>query len=68
MKAKLCVTVEVSEVLTAMAKQFGTGAHVIVPKEWAGKKVKVALLDEGERDTKKDTPERRKKRSYSKKE
>ena len=51
MKAKLCVTVEASEVLTATAKRFGNGAHVIVPKGWAGRKVKVVLLAEGERDT-----------------
>ena len=56
MRAKLCVTVEASEVLTATAKRFGNGAHVIVPKGWAGRKVKVVLLaeDEKEKNTSKE--------------
>jgi putative transposon-encoded protein len=36
--------VQVNEIITEVTKT-GTGAHVIVPKLWIGKKVKVTLLD-----------------------
>ncbi|GEM_PF-2033120 len=32
-----------SEILERKASEFGTGAHVIIPKEHAGKKVKIIV-------------------------
>jgi len=32
---------EGSEILERNVSKFGTGAHIIVPKEYAGKKVKI---------------------------
>jgi putative transposon-encoded protein len=32
-----------SEILERKASKFGTGAHVIIPKEHAGKKVKIIV-------------------------
>ena len=36
----------VEETITKTAKIIGNIAHAIVPKKWAGKKVKVSLLSE----------------------
>ena len=36
----------VEETITKTAKIVGNSAHVIVPKKWAGKKVKVSLINE----------------------
>ena len=36
----------VEETITKTAKIIGNSAHVIVPKKWAGKKVKVLLMSE----------------------
>jgi putative transposon-encoded protein len=33
------------EEIETTASESGTGAHVFVPKEWLGKKVKVTLID-----------------------
>lgn len=37
-----------SEILERKASKFGTGAHVIIPKEHTGKKVKIIV--EGEKE------------------
>jgi putative transposon-encoded protein len=31
--------------LTKDVKQIGTGAHALIPKKWAGKKVAIILLE-----------------------
>jgi len=36
----------VSDTITKTATVSGNSAHVIVPKTWAGKKVKVSLIEE----------------------
>jgi putative transposon-encoded protein len=33
------------EEIETTASESGTGAHVFVPKEWRGKKVRVTLID-----------------------
>jgi putative transposon-encoded protein len=33
------------EEIETTASQSGTGAHVFVPKEWLGKRVRVTLVD-----------------------
>ena len=35
-----------SEILERVASKFGTGAHVIIPKEYIGKKVKIIVEKE----------------------
>ena len=40
------VTLKAYQVVEKTAKAAGTSAHVFVPKEWAGKKVRVFLLEE----------------------
>lgn len=34
-----------TEGIEAQVRQFGDSAHIILPKEWVGKKVKVTLVD-----------------------
>ena len=34
-----------TEIIERSVCKFGTGAHVIVPKEYSGKKVKIIFLD-----------------------
>ena len=36
----------VSDTITKTATIIGNSAHVIVPKKWAGKQVKVSLIEE----------------------
>ena len=38
---EIVIKFEGSEILERTATKFGTGAHVIIPKEYAGKKVKI---------------------------
>ena len=45
-KKEITIKFEGSEILERKASKFGTGAHVIIPKEHAGKKVKIII--EGE--------------------
>ncbi len=45
--SKIILELEGSEILERTASNFGTGAHVIIPKEHAGKKVKIII--EGEK-------------------
>lgn len=40
------VTLNAYQVIEKIATATGSSAHVFVPKEWAGKKVKVFLLEE----------------------
>jgi len=47
-KKEITIKFEGSEILERRASKFGTGAHVIIPKEHAGKKVKVIVEDEDE--------------------
>jgi putative transposon-encoded protein len=47
-KGKITIGLEGSEILERTASKFGTGAHVIIPKEHIGKKVKIIV--EGEED------------------
>ena len=35
-----------SEILERKISKFGTGAHVVVPKEYAGKKVKIIFIED----------------------
>ncbi len=46
MKNKVNLGIIVKEILEREASKFGTGAHVIVPKEYAGKKLKIILEEE----------------------
>ena len=45
---KITINLSGSEILERKASKFGTGAHVIIPKEYVGKKVKVILEGEDE--------------------
>jgi len=45
----ISIKIKVKEILERKVSKFGTGAHVIVPKEYKGKKVKI-ILEEGEED------------------
>ena len=47
-KSEIIVKFSGSEILERKASKFGTGAHVIIPKEHAGKKVKIIVEDEDE--------------------
>lgn len=47
-KKEIIIKFEDSEILERKASKFGTGAHVIIPKEYVGKKVKVILEDKNE--------------------
>jgi putative transposon-encoded protein len=40
------VTLKAYQVLEKTATNTGSSAHIFVPKEWAGKKVKVCLLEQ----------------------
>jgi putative transposon-encoded protein len=40
------VTLKAYQVIEKKATSAGTSAHVFVPKEWIGKKVKVILLEQ----------------------
>lgn len=41
MANQIVVSFEGSEIVERVASKFGTGAHVIVPKEYIGKKIKI---------------------------
>jgi len=45
---EIVIKFEGSEILERKASKFGTGAHVIIPKEYTGKKVKVIVEGENE--------------------
>ena len=41
-----------NEILERKASKFGTGCHVIIPKEYANKKIKI-IIEEGGNENKK---------------
>ncbi len=45
MKKEIIIKFEGSELIERTASSFGTGCHVIVPKEYSGKKLKIILDD-----------------------
>ena len=45
-KSKIIIEFKGSEILERTASAFGTGCHVIIPKEHAGKKVKIIIEDD----------------------
>jgi putative transposon-encoded protein len=47
-KKEIIIKFEGSEIIERKASKFGTGAHVIIPKEYIDKKVKIIV--EGEED------------------
>lgn len=42
-RKEITIRFEGSEILEREVSKFGTGAHVIIPKEYAGKKVKIII-------------------------
>ncbi len=48
-KKQIIVKFEGSEILERKASKFGTGAHVIIPKEYINKKVKIIMEDEDDK-------------------
>jgi len=40
---KIVVEFSGSEILERTATDFGTGAHVIIPKEYSGRKIKIII-------------------------
>jgi len=48
-KKEITIKFSGSEVLERTASKFGTGAHVIIPKEYVGKQVKI-IVEGGEDD------------------
>ena len=47
-KKEIVIKFEGSEIIERVASKFGTGAHIIVPKEYAGKKLKIIVETEDE--------------------
>ena len=45
-KKEIVIAFNGSEILERKASKFGTGAHVIIPKEYVGKDVKI-LIEKG---------------------
>ena len=50
-RKEITIRFDGSEILERKASKFGTGAHVIIPKEHAGKKVKI-IIEEDENENK----------------
>jgi putative transposon-encoded protein len=44
-KSEIILKLAKSEILERQVSAFGTGCHVIVPKEYIGKKVKIVFGD-----------------------
>jgi len=44
-KKEIIIKFNGSEILERVAGKFGTGAHVIIPKEYTNKKVKIIIED-----------------------
>jgi putative transposon-encoded protein len=40
-KKEIVISFDGSEIIERTASKFGTGAHVVVPKEYIGKKIKI---------------------------
>jgi len=47
-KKEIIIKFWCSEILERKASKFGTGAHVIIPKKYAGKKIKIIVEGENE--------------------
>jgi len=47
-QSKIVVDLFGSEILERKASKFGTGAHIIIPREHIGKKIKIIIEDEDE--------------------
>lgn len=45
-KKEIIIRFDGSEIIERKASKFGTGAHVIIPKEYINKKVKIIMEDE----------------------
>jgi putative transposon-encoded protein len=56
MKREITIKFEGSEIIERTASAFGTGCHIIVPKEYKGKKLKI-ILDTSENPLKKEKEE-----------
>jgi putative transposon-encoded protein len=52
MKKEIIISFEGSEILERTASKFGTGCHVIVPKEYEGKHLKI-IFEENKKEAKK---------------
>ena len=48
-RKEIIIKFEGSEILERKASKFGTGAHVIIPKEYINKKVKIIMEDEDDK-------------------
>lgn len=55
------VTLKAYQVVEKTARAAGTSAHVFVPKDWAGKKVRVFLLEETTENDKSQSRQTRRK-------
>lgn len=47
-KKEIVIKFEGSEVIEREVSKFGTGAHIVVPKDFVGKKVKIIVGGEDE--------------------
>jgi putative transposon-encoded protein len=47
-KGKIILELQGSEILEKTVTKFGTGAHIILPKKYANKKVKIIVEDKNE--------------------
>ena len=47
-KKEIVVKFEGSEIIERTVSKFGTGAHVVVPKEYVGKKIKIIVEGDDE--------------------
>ena len=45
---EIVVKFEGSEIIERTVSKFGTGAHVVVPKEYVGKKIKIIVEGDNE--------------------
>jgi putative transposon-encoded protein len=46
MTEKMIIKIPAYQVMDKLVKPFGNTCHVILPKDWQGKKVSVLLLEE----------------------
>ena len=49
-KKEIRINFEGSKIIERVVTKFGTGAHVVVPKEYAGKRVKIIFEGENDKD------------------
>ena len=53
MKKEITIKFEGSEIIERTVSKFGTGCHIIVPKEYEGKNVKIIFEESSEKGGKK---------------